>query len=335
MVKKNKNTSWSEIQTWCACRMKWHWVYKVGIVPKRIERAPSVGSCGHFAVAAILQGKDWKKAVKCWLSLELLKRPLFDEEEAEVRAVVDLILGIIPRYLDAYQDSFEPVLVEHKFEIPIRGIRNRLVGYWDAIVRDKDGHLWLLEHKFPQARFRTDNNLDLDGQIGTYQYAAQRLGYPVVGTIYNQLLGRLPAVPKINKDGSLSRAVVYTDWQTYRDFAVRQKLDPLDYHEMEGKLADFKFFQRNHIYRSPTEVRLFARDMERRIWDMLRSRKHIYRSESFITCGMCSYSELCLESLKGGDIKYIIENQFEPKTSRKEEELNAQETDETNPKLGA
>lgn len=193
----------------------------------------------------------------------------------------------------------------------------------------------MLEHKFPQARFRTDDNLDLDGQIGTYQYAARRLGYPVVGTIYNQLLGRLPAVPKLNKDGSVSRAAVYTDWNTYSDFVVKQKLDMIDYAEMAGKLADFKFFQRNYVYRSLIETRLFARDMERRIWDMQRSKKHIYRSESFITCGMCSYSELCLESMKGGDIKYIIENQFEPKTSRKEEELNAQETNETNPKSGA
>jgi len=315
-MKKNKNVSWSEIQTWCACREKWRWAYEVGIVPKRVERAPSVGSCGHAAIAAVLQGKNWTQAVNDWLKQEINRRPLFEEEEAERQEIANLILSIIPRYLDYYQDKFETVLVEHEFEIPIRGIRNRLVGYWDAIVRGPDGHLWLLEHKFPQQRFRTEENLDLDGQIGTYQYAAYRLGYHIVGTMYNQILGRLPAVPKINKDGSVSKAVVYTDWQTYRDFVIKQKLDPNDYQEMEGKLADFKFFQRNYIFRPLVEMRLFARDMERRIWDMQKSKKHIYRSESFITCGQCSYRELCLESLKGGDIEYIIENQFEPKIPR-------------------
>lgn len=320
---KDKNVSWSEIQTWGACREKWRWVYEVGIVPKRIERAPSVGSCGHIAIAAILRGKDWKQAVDGWLRQEIDKRPLFDEEVAERREVADLILKIMPRYLSQYHDDFEPVLVEHKFEIPIRGIRNRLIGYWDAIVRGKDGHLWLLEHKFPQQRFRNEEALDLDGQIGTYQYAAHRLGYPIVGTIYNQLLGRLPAIPKVNKDGSVSKAAVYTDWSTYRNFVIKQKLDPDDYqYEMEAKLVDFKFFQRNHIYRPLIETRLFARDMERRIWDMQSSRKHIYRSESFITCGRCSYRELCLESLKGGDIKYIIENQFEPKIPREKVDNN-------------
>ena len=323
-MRKRQHVSWSEIQAWCHCRMKWHWAYEVGIVPKRVERAPSVGSCGHVAIAAILRGKGFVGAIADWVEQELNKRPLFDEEKAEIRAVADLILKIMLRYLDEYQDSFEPVLVEHKFEIPIRGIRDRLIGYWDAIVRGKDGHLWLLEHKFPQARFRTDEHLDLDGQIGTYQYAARRVGYPIVGTVYNQLLARLPAIPKLNKDGSVSRAVIYTDWKTYSDFVVKQKLDPKDYWEMKDKLADFKFFQRNHIYRPLIETRLFARDMERRIWDMRRSRKHIYRSESFITCGWCSYRELCLESIKGRDIKPLIEEQFEPKTPRKDKDQNEQ-----------
>ncbi|MHA1225185.1 MAG: PD-(D/E)XK nuclease family protein [Candidatus Hodarchaeales archaeon] len=332
MVKKDKNVSWSEIQTWSTCRQKWFWAYDVGIVPKKIERAPSVGSCGHVAIAAVLRGEDWMQAVDGWLKRELNRRPLFDEEKEEIQAIADLIRNIIPRYLDHYHDDFKPVLVEHGFEIPIRGIKIRLIGYWDAVVQGKDGHLWLLEHKFPQTKFRTEEQLDLDGQIGTYQYAAHRLGFSIVGTIYNQILSRLPAVPKINKDGSVSKATIYTDWQTYRNFIIEQGLDPSDYQEMEGKLADFKFFQRNYIYRPKAEIRAFARDMERRIWDMRKSKKHIYRNESFITCGRCPYRELCLESLKGGDINYIIENQFEPKISREEVKSNGKKTNKFNPK---
>lgn len=317
----NRNVSWSEIQAWCTCRQKWYWAYEVGVVPKRVERAPSVGSCGHVAVAALLRGEDWTEAVTAWLKRELEKRELFDEEIAERRAVADLVTGIMPRYLECYrEENFDPVLVECKFEIPIRGVGLKLIGYWDAIVRGRDGKLWLLEHKFPQQRFRSDEDLELDGQIGVYQYAAHRLGYPVVGTVYNQLMARLPAEPKQNKDGSLSRAAVYTDWLTYREALVRAGLDPAGYAEMEGKLADFKFFQRNHIYRPLIEVRLFTRDMERRIWTMRGAKKHIYRSESFIVCGRCPYRELCLESVKGRDTEYIIREQFDAKKSREEEE---------------
>jgi len=328
---KNRNVSWSEIAAWCACRARWRWAYEVGIVPKRTRRAPSVGSCGHAAVAAALRGKSWQAAVELWVNLEFGKRALFEEEEAELRGIAALIMGVMPRYLEAYPDSFEPVLVEHKFEIPVRGIKARLVGYWDALVRDRDGKLWLMEHKFPQQRLRAEEDLDLDGQVGVYQYAAHRLGYPVVGTIYNQLLARIPAEPKANKDGSLSRAVIYTDWPTYRESAVSRGLDPANYADMEARLAGFKFFQRSHIYRPPVEVRLFTRDMEHRVWDMRRKKKHIYRSESFITCGPCAYRELCLESVKGRDVAYIIADQFEAKKSREEENNEYEKEPETEP----
>lgn len=317
---REKDVSWSEIQAWCTCRMRWHWAYIRGIVPRKVERAPSVGACGHVAVAAALRGEDWGAAVSTWLDHELGKTALFDEEAEERKAVAHLVMAIMPRYLKAYPDTFEPVLVEHKFEIPIRGIGTRLIGYWDAIVRGRDGKLWLMEHKFPQQRFRSEEDLELDGQIGVYQYAAHRLGYPVVGTIYNQLLARLPAEPAVNKDGTLSKSKVYTDWPTYSAAVVAHGLDPAKYLDMQDKLVDFKFFQRNHIYRPLVEVRLFTRDMERRIWDMRSAKKHLYRSESFIICGRCPYRELCLESVKGGDVEYIIENQFEAKKSREEEQ---------------
>lgn len=316
---EQRNVSWSEIQTWCTCRMKWYWSYQRRITPKRTPRAPSVGSCGHAAIAAALRGEDWSKAVDGWLQEELNKTPLFDEDIAERQSIADLIKGIVPRYLRQYNDTFTTVLVEQHFEIPISGMSLHLAGYWDAIVRDSAGHLWLLEHKFPQQRFRTDDDLELDGQIGVYQYAAHRLGYPVVGTIFNQLLGKLPAVPKLNKDGSLSRARICSDWPTYCETATQHGLHWADYIDMREKLADFQFFQRNYIYRPLVEVRLFSRDMERRIWDMRRAKKHIYRNESFLLCNRCSYRELCLESVKGGDVDDIITNQFEPKSHRKEE----------------
>jgi len=300
--------------------MKWHWTYEVGIVPKQTKRAPAVGSCGHAAIAAALRGENWAAAVNAWLKKETSKRDLFDEELAEYEAVANLILGIVPRYLHFYPRDFEPVFVEQKFEIPIRGISTRLIGYWDALVRARDGRLWLMENKFPAQRFRTDSDLELDGQVGVYQYAAHRLGYEVVGTIYNQILARMPAEPKLNADGSASRAKVYTDWPSYREFLVKRGLNPDDYAEMEKKLADFRFFQRTYIYRPLVEIRLFTRDMERRIWDMRSSRKkHIYRSESAIVCGRCPYRELCIESVKGGDTDFIIKEQFEPKKSREEE----------------
>lgn len=322
-----RNISWSEIQAWCACRKRWWWTYDVGIVPKVAEPAPSVGSCGHAAIAAWMRGGSWQLAVDRWLEAEL-KKELFDEQKQARVDIANLIKDIMPRYIQHYQDRLEPVLVEARFEIPVRGLKIRLAGYWDAIVRAPDGELWLMEHKFPQKRFRSPEDLELDAQIGIYQYAAIRLGMRVVGTIYNQLLARTPALPKMNKDGTVSKAVIYTSWEIYRDFVAAQGLDVMDYLDMKDKLAEFRFFQRDYIYRGPKEVQLFVRDVERRIWEITQSRKHIYRCESHIVCGRCPYRELCLAELRGHDVAYIIETAFEPRKSR-EEETNDGEKDDS------
>jgi len=314
-MEERKTISWSEIKTWSTCRQKWYWNYVIGIVPKKQERLPSIGSCGHEAIKAILLGEDWEQAIQIWYEQEINKRKLFDEEKEYFAEIASTTHQIVRRYLEHYQDTWTPIAVEEKFSIPIQGTHVRLIGYWDAIVKDKDGYLWLLEHKFPKS-FRKEEDLELDGQIGIYQFAAFREGYPVVGTVYNQLLSKLPALPKINKDGSVSKARIYTDWQTYRDFLIEHGQNPQEYLDMKDKLKDFQFFQRNYIYRSKTEVRLFQQDILRKIWEILKTKKHIYRCESFINCNGCNYKELCVELVKGGDVYNLIEHNYEPKRSR-------------------
>lgn len=325
MAALTENISWSEIQAWCTCRQKWYWGYGRKIVTKKIQEAPSVGSCGHAAIAAYRRGKDWKEAVDNWLSSEIERRgEMFDEEIEAFQDMAELIRNIMPRYIEQYQvedANFTTVKVEERFEVPVAGTKIKLIGYWDELLMDRDGFYWLRENKFPRQRFRSEEDLELDGQVGTYQWAANRLGYQIVGTIFDQILAKLPAIPKTNKDGSLSRAKVATDWTTYEKTVRENGLDPVDYMEMQDKLADLKFFDRKYIYRPPVEVKLFAQDMRRRIWDVRKTKKHIYRNESAINCGWCSYRELCLELVKGGDIEEIIEMQYEPKLSREEVEL--------------
>ena len=322
----SENISWSEISAWCTCRQKWYWGYDRKITTKKLQRAPSVGSCGHAAIAAYRRGEDWDRAIGNWLDSELdQQEAMFDEEMEAYQEIVDLIRNIMPRYIDQYEKedaNFRTIKVEERFEVPVAGTSIKLIGYWDELLMDRDGFYWLRENKFPQQRFRSEEDLELDGQIGTYQWAANRLGYPIVGTIFDQVLAKVPAIPKTNKDGSLSRAKVATDWATYERTARRNGLDPIDYMEMQEKLADVRFFDRKYIYRPPIEVKLFAQDMRRRIWDVRRKkRRHIYRNESSINCGWCSYRELCLELVKGGDIEEIIEMQYQPKLSREEVKL--------------
>ena len=321
--------SWSEINTWCQCRMQHYWRYVVGITPKTYQRAPSRGSAGHAALAAAYLGQDWREALQEWLKEQIESRELFNEEVADFEDMVDTASQILPRYFDHYAEEeqhWEVLETEYKFEISISGLKTKLKGFIDGIIRDKDGDLWLLEHKFPQRQFRSREQVDLNGQLGVYQYAANKCGFPTIGIIYNQLLWQLPRVPKINKNGSISRQAIKTDWPTYRAMVSEQGLDPTDYWDMKEKLADTEFFRRFRIYRSNTENKNFMRDIERRIWDMRKKNKHIYMSGGFFDCPRCSYRDLCIEHTKGGDVEFLIRNNFQPRYSpltEEEEEDNA------------
>jgi hypothetical protein len=297
--------------------MRWFWRYKMNLEPKRLSFAPSVGSCGHAAMAAFLQGKDWRKAAEQWAEDQIKKATdaeMFNEPSSFLD-MADLIIQVMDRW--TAQDPFKGLTflhVEKKFSIPVCGLKVKLIGFWDAIAQDEDGDLWLVEHKFPQKTFRSEEDLEMDGQIGTYQWAALRSGIHIRGTLFNQILARIPAKPEVNKNGTLSRTKVYTDWETYKAAVVEAGQDPLDYMDMQAKLADVKFVQRDAIFRDDAEVRAFARDFERGVWD-IPSARHFYMCESRVNCQSCSFRELCVERLKG-DISWHVENLYQPRTRR-------------------
>jgi len=321
-----ETVSWSEIITWCTCRMKWYWSYGLRIAKVRLERAPTLGSAGHAGLTAMVRGQPYGKAIDEWLKRELKDRELFDEEIEEYHQIAEMAVSILDRYAEHYKkEPFAVVEAEEKFSVPISGTKIRLIGYRDMVVQDMDGCLWNWEHKFPQ-QFRKEEDVELDSQTGIYQYVSHRTGYPVIGTVYNQLLARLPAIPKINKDGSVSRQKIYTDWDTYSKIVTEQGFDPANYLDMQEKLAGYEFFKRFYIYRSSEEIRIFAREMERRVWDLMKTKKHIYMCESPRICNSCSYRELCLTRLQGGDLQGIIEMDYEPKRKRDKEPEELEET---------
>jgi len=165
--------SYSEMSTWALCRQKWNYSYGMRLSPKRRARAPAIGTCGHIALGAHLQGEDWEKAVDEWLVSYISETDLFDEEIEESLEIGDLIKSIIPRYLKHFNDQWTPVMVEDRFEIGLSGTATRFMGYMDAVVKATDGKLWLLEHKFPK-RFKSDNDIELNAQLGMYAHACRR-----------------------------------------------------------------------------------------------------------------------------------------------------------------
>ena len=128
----------------------------------------------------------------------------------------------------------------------------------------------------------------------------------------------------------MSRALIKTDWETYKAALLEAGLNPDDYLDMAEKLSTVEFFRPAKEYRTL--------DMVRRVWkevigltarEIRRSTKIVVRNLGQRTCNGCAYRQLCLAELGGEDTEYIRETHYRPRTGivdksqEKEDEENA------------
>jgi hypothetical protein len=310
--------SYTEIKTFSTCRQKWHYSYVENLVSNVLEPLPTGGQWAHTALETFYSGGDWRSALAECLA-QALKTQIRKDEDIEL--LIELhatVEEVIERYLKYYQsDEMVPLAVELPFELPTPcGIP--VSGRIDAIMKDRHDQLWLFDHKFPKSSFADYDQLQLNGQIGIYEWACHQLGYPVKGTIINQSLMRRMARPKRNKDGSMSRVKIACEWETYRWALIDAGLEVTDYLDMMEKLEEVRFVQRTKIIRSPREINLFAEDLFKRLRALREEEKLIFRNEDRTHCMMCSYRELCLLELKGGDSQWLRDMRYRQRGKRPE-----------------
>jgi hypothetical protein len=318
-----QHTSYSEINTWTKCRQMWHWSYHRRLEKFGFNETILTGSCGHVALKALFSQEPVSQTVRKWVEDESQKYFGIEEIDEILTGIGDNVLTIIDGYCKEYGiNEWEVVLVEQPFAIPLKGLTKKMAGTFDLIIKDHNGKHWLVEHKWPK-NLRPQEYIDMDTQIGIYQWAAQRLGINIVGTIYNQLLQTPPKEPALNQNIKgvpgkyVSRSKIRTTWEVYSRCVERAGDDPdLYIDEMAPKLVDFKFYDRYYIYRPATELRNFAQQLEHRVWEMEDPKKHVYMNESWMLCRGCPFRELCIETLKGGDVESLIDASFRVRQER-------------------
>lgn len=333
--------SYSELSTFSDCRQKHFWSYRMGLSPKGLQAPLDFGSCAHKALEAYYTMEDWRKAIADWKDSKLVtyvENALpqdeseddegFELEGVNVGSIAEQVEAVVERYILKWEqeDSHWEILeVERRFEISIPHTDYTLVGVWDLIVKDREGRIWLVDHKFPVNSFRDDEALELDAQIGIYQWAAKEQGYDTVGFIYNQTLAKLPALPSIlatkNKlnGGKIGTSEIYTDWETFSEFVTANGEDPATYYEgMYPKLSGKRFYDRRYVYRSPVEVENFGRQLHTRIRDMERITPDlVYMEPSKYGCGYCPFKRLCMGFLRGEELEPLVTEGFDVREPKK------------------
>lgn len=324
-------TRYSELNSWSQCRTKWFYQYYLGLQPAITSKPIRRGILGHAGLRALDMGEDYKQVVDQMVEIYLnaLAPVVIDGEEVSISDQADSLATMATevkdqiQYYEEYYPRWKNVLAaEQQYTIRVEGSPILINGTWDAIVEDDHG-TWLLERKWVD-QYRNPEMFDLDGQLAIYHMAAKAVGYDITGIIVDQI-GPNPKKPKLNlpkKDGTreMSR-VKLGDWRTYKLSLIAAGLDPNDYLDMKEALPECSAFRRDLVYRSDIEIELYQKDLLAKIGDLCDQNKRIYMADDRIRCATCHYREICIERVKGGDVEYVLENNFVVQESPYENDL--------------
>lgn len=316
----------SQVKSWRRCQKEWDYKYRLHLVPRQKQLPLYKGSWGHAALETHYKRGDWRIGYNKYLA-EYNK--LFEEQKAELNKrgnLPDAVKRIIQSYLwYAKRDNWEVVLVEKTFDITFRGVR--IKGTIDLVIRDKDtGYTWMIDHKFVGSIPQASAFHAMDPQLMLYPWAAKKAwGLEITGVMWNYVKSKPPTLPRINKDGSVSKRKIVTDYPTAYKFLKANDYDPKDYSEYLKPLMKSSPFIRR--YRRPREKGVTSQI----ILEYLKSAREIQDHDGVVRnitrdCPQCAYQSPCQAELNGMDSSPILRKYFvEEDTTEKHGEYDAAE----------
>ena len=338
----------SQINCFLACRRRWHYSYCEGLRQKRERDYLTVGKLCHAGMEAAMR-KRWDWAMKGadpdlqdLIEVGTAAVTRMWDEYMEVTDFLDEELPeqqeLLARALDVFEEALEefdplrwmPVTVardgepipalELHFCVPCAGSQS-LHGYIDAILHDLEtGQVWCVDYKFRRT-LAADDDERFNLQNAVYMMACRQMGIDVAGTMTWQRYNTPSAVPKFNRDGSVSRSKIKCTWPRFRRFLEEAGLDPADYSEMEGKLADVEMSRATREIRSDEMIDLVWAEIVEPASRTIGSASELGMLWSIPsmdpwTCRLCSFQSLCQAELRGYDTDYIRETEYTLRSHR-------------------
>jgi hypothetical protein len=319
--------SYSQISTWMACRHRWFLQYYLGLRRREPSYSLTLGDVVHRSLAGYLSGQelDYRAACDRWVSeaLEGLPEGLRDETAISTfEDVRSLAGGLVERALSVIESqNWETLLVgdrpgvELELMAPLEGF-DGFAGHldWLAIERHT-GRVWLVDFKV-RGRFSSPSYEQLNLQHSVYHHLCGMHGIRVDGTVTFEIRADLPSRPRLNKDGTMSRAATATDWFTYRAALVDAGLDPEDYADMREKLESTRFYQLLQEWRpAETSARVWERIVLPASREIAAARAHLdegtippflWRSAGSWNCSSCSVQTVCFGAIQGYDVRPLL-----------------------------
>lgn len=310
---KHNYLSFSQLADWLRCRYRWKLRYHDGLHPRQHVRPLTLGDAVHQAIAEGLAGGSRSPSETVEGALRAagpdLPEELYDDVLRNAPAIAQRALDHVESLgWEAITINGRPS-VEIDFQVPLPGF-DGFIGHFDAIVYDRPYNTlrvvdWKVRKSFMDERSESTNL-----QHAIYQWLARANGIPVTSSVTFQLKNETPRQPKVNKNGTLSRTAIVTDWPTYRQAVVDAGQDPADYADMEAKLSSSKFSEPIFTYREDQELINIWKTIvlpvaDEIAWERSKLQEipdHVpVRSQNHLNCAPCPFREVCHQKLAGYD----------------------------------
>ena len=314
----------SSIKTWRRCKRQYYYKYVEGIETRRPDLPLKRGSWVHQNLQYHYQDRGWRAGhnlqVKKFERLLLEEREYYGDLPGEAER---LTLAYLHHYRE---DNWEVLFVEETFNVPHPN-GSDFSFKPDLIVRDLDtGQVICWDHKttktIPDAMFRMQ-----DLQSGFYPWGLRLAGIEVDVFGYNYIRTKVPTIPSINKDGSISKKRIDTDFYTLAKFLKEYYADewPDIPDNWKIRLRTLKqtspYFKRSKLDKPQAMtdrmvVELDYTTQEMQAWYEFSDEDEDPWVRTFIkSCEWdCEFHEVCAIQLFGGDGKYLIKTKFKPST---------------------
>ena len=203
-------------------------------------------------------------------------------------------------------------MVEQKITWAIPGTDVPFYGTPDFGATDlTDGSNWVWDYKVRE-RFVSSEDERFDTQLPTYQFGLSKQvpSIRTAGAIKFQIRSALPEIPKLNKNGTMSRQRIATDWPTYDRALVAAGLDAEDYREEMHQKLDFQFFSLERHYRNDFELRQIWHEITVPMALAHLRRKNWHRVMHTWGCNGCWARAFCLGELRGEDTEFLLATEY-------------------------
>lgn len=324
----------SQIKQWRRCQRAWKYRNVDKLVPKVRDRPMHIGSWLHACLEWHYRVGDWRIGHDLFVTDY---NKLFEEERRSLDKTTEPLPAQIERIMAGYlfryeHDGWKVLAVEKDWrsEVHYRVAGGKLEtillgGKVDLLIEDEDSLIWVVDTKSTQkipvpAAFHA-----MDPQLILYPWGIQRdpewadilQGRPLAGVIFNYARSKAPTVPKMNKDGSISKQAIVTDYLTARQFLLDNGKDPANYSEYLDELRA----SNDMLVRYKLPISEVA--TKRVVYETLRTARSILDHSDVVRnvtrdCDRCAYRTICRMELFGMDSTFTREHDFTIETEETE-----------------